>query len=241
MMPSASTDIPHGNKLLDALPAADRAALVPHLDAERLEMKQVLFEPGKPLDHVYFPVTAVGSLLNLVDDAIGGVEVATVGNEGLLGLPASWGITTFNPSELAQCQVPGEAVVMDSETFAAKVAAGGGFTEVVHRYSHAFVTQISQQVACNGLHSIEERCARWLLLTSDRVGTQESFPLTQEFLAQMLGVRRASVTVVAGILRQAGLIHFRRGRITITDRQGLESVSCECYRVLREVFDRLFG
>jgi CRP-like cAMP-binding protein len=129
---------------------------------------------------------------------------------------------------------------MDAETFSDKHSAGGAFTSVVQRYTQAFVTQLGQQVACNGLHSVEERCARWLLLTNDRVGADE-FPLTQEFLSQMLGVRRPSVTVVAGILQQAGFIRFRRGRVTILDRQGLESAACGCYRVLREVFDRLLG
>jgi CRP-like cAMP-binding protein len=233
----SSTDIPRGNRLLDSLPAADRADLAPHLEYERLELKDLLLEQGKRIYNVYFPLTSVASLLNLVEET-SGIEIATVGNEGLVGLSLSWGIDTLNPREFVQCQVPGDALVMDAETFASKVAAGGELAWLVHRYTQAFVTQIGQQVACNGLHSIEERCARWMLLTHDRVGSDE-FPLTQEFLAQMLGVRRPSVTVVAGILQQAGFIRFRRGRITITDRRGLENASCDCYRVLREVFDRL--
>jgi len=127
---------------------------------------------------------------------------------------------------------------MGAEAFTAELARGAGLANVVRRYTQAFVSQLSQQVACNGLHSIEERCARWLLLTHDRVGADE-FPLTQEFLAQMLGVRRASVTVVAGTLQQAGFIRYGRGRVKVTDRSGLEQASCDCYRVLREVFDRL--
>jgi CRP-like cAMP-binding protein len=238
-MSSPATEVPRGNRLLDSLPSADLADLAPHLDAERLELKDVLFERGKPLDHVFFPISAVASLLNLVETN-SGVEVATVGNEGLVGLPISWGIANSNPRELVQVQVPGDVLVMDAETFSGKHSAGGAFTSVIQRYTQAFVTQLGQQVACNGLHSIEERCARWLLLTNDRVGADE-FPLTQEFLSQMLGVRRPSVTVVAGILQQAGFIRFRRGRVTILDRQGLESAACECYRVLREVFDRLLG
>jgi CRP-like cAMP-binding protein len=228
---------PRGNRLLDSLSPAERGDLAPHLELERLELKDLLLEPGKRIYSVYFPLTAVASLLNLVEDT-SGIEIATVGNEGLIGLSLSWGIDTLNPREFVQCQVPGDALVMDAETFASKVSAGGELTWLVHRYTQAFVTQIGQQVACNGLHSIEERCARWMLLTHDRVGSDE-FPLTQEFLAQMLGVRRPSVTVVAGILQQAGLIRFRRGRITITDRRGLEGAACDCYRVLREVFDRL--
>ena len=237
MSSASSATIPQGNRLLDSLSPAEQADLAPHLEQVRLELKELLFEPGKPIDSVYFPMTAVASLLNLVENT-SGVEIATVGNEGLVGLSVSWGINTFNPREFVQCQVPGEALVMDTETFASKVAAGGELTWLVHRYTQAFVTQIGQQVACNGLHTIEERCARWMLLTHDRVGSDE-FPLTQEFLAQMLGVRRPSVTVVAGILQQAGFIRFHRGRITITDRRGLESASCGCYGVLREVFGRL--
>jgi CRP-like cAMP-binding protein len=237
-MSSAAPDtIAPGNRLLDSLPPADKTDLAPHLEKVRLELKELLLEQGKRIDSVYFPLTAVASLLSLVEGS-GGVEIATVGNEGLVGLSLSWGIDTLNPREFVQCQVPGDALVMDAETFASKVAAGGELTWLVHRYTQAFVTQIGQQVACNGLHSIEERCARWMLLTHDRVGSDE-FPLTQEFLAQMLGVRRPSVTVVAGILQQAGFIRFHRGRITITDRRGLEGASCDCYGVLREVFDRL--
>jgi CRP-like cAMP-binding protein len=236
-MTSNRPEFIEGNRLLDSLPAADKAELAPHLELVRLELKELLLEQGKRIDSVYFPLTSVASLLNLVQDT-SGVEIATVGNEGLVGLSVSWEINTLNPREFVQCQVPGDALVMDAETFASKVAAGGELTWLVHRYTQAFVTQIGQQVACNGLHSIEERCARWMLLTHDRVGSDE-FPLTQEFLAQMLGVRRPSVTVVAGILQQAGFIRFHRGRITITDRRGLENASCDCYRVLREVFDRL--
>jgi CRP-like cAMP-binding protein len=236
-MPSRRPVLPKGNRLLDSLPADDQDRLAPDLEQVRLELKDLLLEQGKRIDSVYFPLTAVTSLLNLVQDT-SGVEIATVGNEGLVGLSLSWGIDTLNPREFVQCQVPGDALVMDAQTFASRASAGGELTWLVHRYTQAFVTQIGQQVACNGLHTIEERCARWMLLTHDRVGSDE-FPLTQEFLAQMLGVRRPSVTVVAGILQQAGFIRFRRGRITITDRRGLESASCSCYGVLREVFDRL--
>ncbi len=236
-MPSPRSPIPAGNRLLDSLPPAEKADLAPHLEQVRLELKDVLLDRGKHIYSVYFPLSSVASLLNMVEGT-GGVEIATVGNEGLLGLSVSWGIDTLNPREFVQCQVPGDALVMDAETFAAKLAGEGELSWLVHRYTQAFVTQIGQQVACNGLHSVEERCARWMLLTQDRVGSDE-FPLTQEFLAQMLGVRRASVTVVAGTLQQAGFINFRRGRIRVTDRRGLESASCDCYGVLREVFDRL--
>ena len=229
--------IPKGNRLLDSLPSAEKADLAPHLEPMRLELKELLLEQGKRIDSVYFPLTAVASLLNMVENSAG-VELATVGNEGLVGLSLSWEIDTLNPREFVQCQVPGDALVMDAETFASKVAEGGELTWLVHRYTQAFVTQLGQQVACNGLHTIEERCSRWILLTEDRVGADE-FPLTQEFLAQMLGVRRPSVNLVARTLQEAGLIRFHRGRVRVTDRRGLEGTSCDCYSVLREVFDRL--
>jgi CRP-like cAMP-binding protein len=236
-MPTPSTLIPPGNRLLDPLPVDERNELASDVEVQRLELKDLLLEPGKRIDHVYFPINAVGSILGLVDDSPG-VEIATVGNEGMIGLSVSWGITTMNPRELSQCQVPGDTLVMDADTFASRVTEDGAFAEAIHLYTQAFVSQIGQQVACNGLHSVEERAARWMLLTADRVGADE-FPLTQEFLAQMLGVRRPSVTVVEGTLQQAGLIRSRRGRIEITDRRGLEQASCECYAVLRDVFDRL--
>jgi CRP-like cAMP-binding protein len=236
-MPIPSANFPPGNRLLDSLPNTDRDELASDVEAERLELKDLLLEPGKPIDHVYFPINSVGSILSLVDETPG-VEIATVGNEGMVGLSVSWGITTMNPRELSQCQVPGDTLVMGADTFASRVSEGGAFADAVHLYTQAYVTQVGQQVACNGLHSVEERCARWMLLTADRVGEDE-FPLTQEFLAQMLGVRRPSVTVVEGTLQQAGFIRSRRGRVEITNRRGLESASCECYGVLRDVFDRL--
>src|SRR6516165_8825124 len=159
-MPTPSTNFPPGNRLLDSLPDTNRDELASDLEAERLELKDPMLEPGKSIDHVYFPINAVGSILSLVDETPG-VEVATIGNEGMIGLSASWGITTTNPTELAQCQVPGDALVMDADTFASRVSEGGAFAEAVHLYTQAFVSQIGQQVACNGLHSVEERCARW--------------------------------------------------------------------------------
>jgi len=228
---------PRGNRIIDALPDSERARLGAVLEPMRLELKEQLQVPGARIDSVYFALDAVNSLLNLVENS-GGVEVATVGNEGLVGLPVAWGVSYANPRDLVQVQVPGEALRMDADVFAAEIAAQGPLASVVQRYTQAFFAQITQQVACNGLHSIQERCARWLLLTHDRVGSDE-FPLTQEFLAQMLGVRRPTVTTTAGILSQAGFIHYRRGRLKITDREGLESASCECYGVVRGVFDRL--
>jgi CRP-like cAMP-binding protein len=166
------------------------------------------------------------------------VEAGTVGNEGMVGLPLYLGAET-SPHR-AFSQVPGEALRMRAGDFTAELARQGPLHAVLKRYNQALINQMAYSVACNRLHSVEERMCRWLLMTQDRVGA-EQFPLTQEFLAQMLGVRRPSVTVVAGILQKAGLIVYSRGLITIRDRAGLEAASCECYRVVRDELDRLLG
>ncbi len=239
-MPSERTPtLRGGNRLLDSLTTDERRRVAEEVEEVRLELKEQLCNSGERIDSVYFPLGSVVSLLTRVEGTPG-VEVATIGSEGLVGVSLSWGAATLNPADLLQVQVPGPALRMDAEVFTAELARGEGLASIVQRYTQAFVSQLSQQVACNGLHSIQERCARWLLLTHDRVGADE-FPLTQEFLAQMLGVRRASVTVVAGALQQAGFIRYGRGRVRVADRAGLEQASCDCYWVLREVFDRLIG
>ncbi|MGH9164315.1 MAG: Crp/Fnr family transcriptional regulator [Acidimicrobiales bacterium] len=227
------------NRLLAALPAVDRERLAPHLKFERVELKQLIFGLGGPIDCVYFPQNAVISILTTMDDDTG-VEIATVGNEGMVGVPLFLGSDNMPTREFSQAQVPGEVVRMDASTFRQELVRGGSFNGVMQRYVLAFFGQTSQQVACNSLHSIEERCSRWLLLTHDRVEADE-FPLTQEFLSEMLGVRLASVSVVAGVLQRAGFIRFRRGRMTVVDREGLEDSACECYRIIRAEFDRLLG
>jgi len=236
-MVRTGTPLPEGNRLLDLLAESDRRRLAEEVEVVRLKLMETLYGAGESIDSVYFPLQSVVSVLTRAQGT-SGVEVATIGNEGLVGLSLSWGAAKLNPAEFLQVQVPGPALRMPAEAFAAELARGSGLADVVRRYTQAFVSQLMQQVACNGLHSIEERCARWMLLTHDRVGADE-FPLTQEFLAQMLGVRRASVTFVAGSLQQAGFIRYRRGRVTVTNRAGLENTACECYSVLQEVFERL--
>ena len=225
------------NRLLGALPEADFERLKGQLRTRDGEQKYVLADAGDPLNEVYFPVDAVVSVLTRMDDGAS-VEIATVGNEGLVGVAVAWGADSMNPKEFATVQVPGTIVSMDREAFRDEVQRQGPLASLVERYTQAFFTQVSQQVACNGLHSVEQRCARWLLMTQDRAGTDE-FPMTHEFLAQMLGVRRATVTVTAGILQKAGFVQFSRGRVAIVDRQGLENATCECHAVTREVYDRL--
>ena len=225
------------NRLLKALPEEDYQRLHAHLRPHAVKQKQDMGEAGQRIAEVHFPVDAVVSILTRMDEGPS-VEIATIGNEGVVGLTVAWGSEAMNPRELATVQAPGEVMSMDAGTFRAELHRQGALASLIERYTLAFFSQVSQQVACNGLHSVEQRCARWLLLTHDRVGTDE-FPMTHEFLAQMLGVRRASVTVTAGILQRAGFVEFSRGRVAVVDRPGLESAACECYAVTREVYDRL--
>ena len=225
------------NRLLKALPEEDYQRLHAHLRPHAVKQKQDMGEAGQRIAEVHFPVDAVVSILTRMDEGPS-VEIATIGNEGVVGLTVAWGSEAMNPRELATVQAPGEVVSLDAGTFRAELHRQGALASLIERYTLAFFSQVSQQVACNGLHSVEQRCARWLLLTHDRVGTDE-FPMTHEFLAQMLGVRRASVTVTAGILQRAGFVEFSRGRVAVVDRPGLESAACECYAVTREVYDRL--
>jgi CRP-like cAMP-binding protein len=234
-----SADGQRSNRLLQALPEADYERLKGELRVRRLETKHDLHAPGDRINAVHFPLDAVVSVLTRMDEGAK-VEIATIGSEGLVGLSVAWGNGTMNPREVATVQVPGEVVSMDAGAFRTEIKQQGPLALLVERYTGALFSQVSQQVACNGLHSIEQRCARWLLLTHDRVGADE-FPMTHEFLSQMLGVRRASVTVTAGILQRAGFVEFQRGRVTVVDRPGLEGTACECYRVTREVYDRLLA
>jgi CRP-like cAMP-binding protein len=200
-------------------------------------MGQVLYEPGDTIAHVYFPLDAVCSLLTLLDDGTT-VEAAMAGVDGMVGLPLFLGLESDVVRTLAQ--VPGPAVRMTANAFRAALGQDGDLATVLRRYTQALMAQMSQSIGCIPRHPIEERCARWLLRTHDLVGADE-FVLTQDFLSRMLGVRRASVTVAAGMLQQAGLIRYHRGRITILDREGLESASCECYRVIVSTSRRLLG
>jgi len=223
-----------GNRLLQVLPQAEQDRLRSKLTPLSLSMKTVLFEPGQEINAVHFPVNGVVSLVtSLEDGAI--VEVATVGNEGIVGVPLVLGGSL---AVRAISQVPGDTLRMDASVFIAEFDRPGPFRDLVQNYMQALFGQISQAAACNRLHSNEERLSRWLLMSHDRVGT-ETFPITHEFLGQMLGSRRATVTLSAGILQAAGLIRYHRGRVTIVDRAGLESVSCECYGVIKSALDRV--
>lgn len=227
--------LPRGNRLLDALPDEELERLHLHLEIVSLGLKDVLIKPDEPIEHVFFPINGACSMIATMADGQE-VEVGTIGNEGMLGLPVFLGRETVPLGTISQ--VPGEAVRMRSEVFRKEVRPGDRLHELLHRYAEATFVFAAQSSACNRLHSVEQRASRWLLHTHDRVGKSE-FPLTQEFLAQMLGVRRASVSGVARKLQRAGLISYGRGRIAVLDRSGLEAKSCECYGVIRAEFDRL--
>ena len=190
--------------------------------------KDPVWDANQPIRTVYFPETAVISLVTLLDAGL--IEAITIGNDGFVGLPVFHGPGATVTR--ASCQMPGTAWRMSAATFNAICLEMPELNRALDRYSQLVIETISQSAACNRVHVIEERCARWLLMSQDRVGSDE-IPLTQEFLAQMLGVRRPGVTVAIGILERAGLIAHGRGRITVTDRKGLEAASCECYGAIK--------
>jgi CRP-like cAMP-binding protein len=233
--PNFST--PVKNRLLASLPKEELEQFQPYLEAVPLELKRELYQPGEPIKFVYFPLSGVCSLLSLAPEGEL-VEVGTVGNEGMVGLPAFLGVKQV--PGVAMVQVSGEALRMRVEDLRTQVTPSTALYGLLHRYTQALFNLISQSAVCNRLHVIEQRCCRWLLLTHDRVGADE-FPFTHEFLAQMLGVRRAGVSEVAARLQNAGLISYRYGKISIQDRAGLESTSCECYALIKAEFERLIG
>ena len=222
------------NRILDALPAVERDRLLTSMEVTSLAIKTVLFEPGAIIDAVYFPISGVISLVTPLEDG-NIVEVATVGNEGIVGVP---NVAQGSLAVRAISQVAGSALRMDAATFLAEWEHPGPLRDLVQNYLPALFGQIAQAAACNRLHSNEERLSRWLLMSHDRVGVDQ-FLITHEFLGQMLGSRRATVTLSAGLLQAAGLIRYHRGHVTILDRAGLEGVSCECYRVIRDELDRV--
>jgi CRP-like cAMP-binding protein len=226
---------PPGNQLLAALPRKDLARLRPQLETVTLGLKERIYEPHRPIPYIYFPNTGVTSILTIMKDGKA-TEVGMVGKEGMLGLPVFLG--TDRSSGQSFSQVPGESLRLAADAFRAALRRSRALVDLLHRYTQALFTQVSQSAACNSLHPIEKRCARWLLMTHERVEIDE-FVLTQELLAMMLGVRRASVAAVAGKLQDAGLIRYRRGRLRVLDRRGLEAASCECYGLIRSEYERL--
>lgn len=228
---------PKSNRLIDLLPPADRGRILTKLEVVTGKLRQTLYEEGAPIGHVYFPLTGVASLLTVMEDG-SSVEVGTIGSEGMVGIPLLLGATT-SPG-LCIVQVVGPMWRMPAEDFAEEIAHGGAFSEILHRYVQYFFIHVSQGTACNRLHPAEERCARWLLHMRERAGADD-FDLTHEFLAQMLGVRRATVTVIAGGLQNAGIIEYSRGHVQILDAERLQDSACECYAKIRAEYERVLG
>ena len=225
------------NRLLGLLPPKDYKRLRSHLHAIPLSYRQSLYRADKPIEFVYFVETGVGSLVNTMKNGQA-AEVGTIGNEGMVGLPLLLGDHRAPTS--VYVQVPGVGLRMKAALFNEELARSAPMRLVMLHYAHAFFNQVAQSAACNQFHSIEQRACRWLLMTHDRMPSEE-FLLTQEFLAMMLGVQRTGVSAVAGSLQRAGLIRYRRGNVTIVDRRGLERRACECYGLSKKEFDRLLG
>lgn len=229
------------NRILAALPPEELARLAPHLEHVMTEVRQLVFDVDRPIEHVYFPEAAVISILGVMADGTA-VETATVGREGMVGLPVFLG--TDRTSAQAFTQVSGPAYRMSAAAFRAAIAASPTLTLTLHRYTQALFVLVAQSSACNRLHAMQERCARWMLHTHDRVSTgpeTSEFPLTHDFLSQMLGVRRATVTEAMQGLQATGALTYQMGRVRVLDRPRLEAETCECYTIIVREFDRLLG
>ena len=226
---------PHQNHLLDALPADDYRRVASHLELIPMNLGDVLYESGAKLQYVYFPTTCIISLLYVMEDGAS-AEIAIVGNEGILGISLFMGGNT-TPNR-AVVQSAGHAFRLKAELLKNEFGRFGPTMRVLLRYTQALITQMAQTAVCNRHHSVDQQLCRWLLLSLDRLGSNE-LSMTQELIANMLGVRREGVTEAAGKLQDAGLIRYHRGQITVLDRPGLEERSCECYQVVKTEFDRL--
>ena len=235
-----SPQIPQQNHLLAALPEADFNYLLPYLELVPMPLGQVLYESGIQMRHVYFPTDSIVSLLYVMEDGAS-AEIAVVGNEGIVGIALFMGGET-TPSR-AVVQSAGYAYRLSGQVLKEKFNRSGGlrtttFQHLLLRYTQALITQMAQTSACNRHHSLDQQFCRWLLLSLDRLPSNE-LVMTQELIANMLGVRREGVTEAACNVQKAGLINYRRGHISVVDRTGLEARVCECYAVVKKEYDRL--
>ena len=222
------------NRILTALPPADIERLAPYLTETPLTYKRSLYKGDEPIEQVCFPDSGVCSVMSVMRTGAT-AEVGTIGNEGVTGVALFFGDAS-EPSE-SMIQVPGAGRLLPAAVFRAELARGGALYRLVGHYAHALMIQIMQSAACNALHPLEKRACKWLLMTHDRVFTNQ-FRLTHEFLGLMLGVSRPTVSVVAKELQQTGLITYRRGHVTVVNRDRLEAGACECYAIVRRFFDR---
>jgi CRP-like cAMP-binding protein len=225
------------NRMLAALPSDEYQRLQPLLTPAELTLGMVLYETGGPVGYVYFPVNCLISLVVPMEDG-SAIEVGLVGNDGMSGVSALIG--EAHSTDRAIVQIAGGAVRASLTVIKEEFSRGGALHDLLFRYMTAHLKLVSQTLACNARHSVEKRLARWLLICKDRVASDD-LKLTQEFIAEMLGTRRATVSMAASALQTEGLIEYRRGNIRILDQQGLEGFSCECYRVVKEESDRLLG
>ena len=225
------------NRILSSLPPDEYERILPDLKLVPLKFRVSLHEPGDRMPYVYFPNTGVISMITVLQSG-DGVEIATVGNEGMTDISVFLGLEESDVRLLVQ--VPGDAMRMASARFRWHVEKSPRLRANLGYYAVSMFTLVAQSAACNRMHPIVDRCARWLLMTHDRVDAPV-FPMTHDFLSEMLGVRRPSVSVAAEALQEAGLITYHRGKVTVLDRAGLEAASCECYGLIRERFDRLPG
>lgn len=224
---------PGVNRLLDTLPKNEYKRLLPKLKTVSLILGDVLYEPGAVIKYVYFPNDSIISLISELSET-SWLEVGMVGNEGMAGLPVFMDVNFSSTRALVQGS--GTAMRMSSAAVRMEANRLGSLHRLLHRYSHSLLTQVSQSSACNRFHLVEPRLARWLLMTRDRLGAEE-FPLTQEFLSNMLGVRREGVSKAAAALQAGKLIHYSRGMITIVNRRGLEAKACQCYAIIKAETD----
>lgn len=237
MASSTASELRCRNLLLTTLTDEQYDAIAPRVHTVPLKIKQVLFERNQPPQYVYFPCTCVLSILTYMLNGLA-VEVGTVGNEGFIGIELLAGGELA--TETAVCQVEGDALRMTVSDFRKAIVGDTPLRRITQRYMLVYLRLVSQSVACNRLHTIEERFARWILMTHDRVDG-DHFYLTQEFIADMLGVHRPSVSLVASAFQQAGLIRYSRGRMSILNRPGLKELACECYGIITEQVDHLLG
>jgi CRP-like cAMP-binding protein len=217
------------------LPGAEFSRLERHLELVSMPLGDVLYESGSQLSHVYFPTTSIVSLLYVMEDG-SSAEIAVVGNEGVVGVALFMGGETTPSRGIVQCA--GDAYRLRGQDLKQEFMRAGELQHLLLRYTQALLTQMAQTAVCNRHHSVDQQLCRWLLLSFDRLPANE-LTMTQELIANMLGVRREGVTEAAGKLQKAGLIRYNRGRITVIDRPGLEARSCECYAVVKKEFDRL--
>lgn len=228
-------NVPGQNHLVESLPAPERAQFVGRCDKVTLKAQTVLFQANRSIEAAYFPLTGMVSLVGSTREG-DAIEIGSIGNEGIAGAFVALGADRSTAA--AMIQISGDFLRITLPDLQAELGRSQALNEMLQRFAHSLTNQISQSLICNQTHAVEQRICKWLLMAHDRV-SEDELDLTQDFIAQLLGVRRATVTVVAGLLQKAGLIQYSRGHITILDRHGLQAEACECYEIVRRETERL--